>query len=143
MIALLTLTAMASAAASKLTQPQIVFPTACPVLENFELFGTADLTLTVESDGSVGKVVIDNSSGDPLLDDAFRRALGKSRAVPGTVNGNPQPMTIAVKIESRENPNSSVYSMWVTVERGSQPRVAGYNCRFHDPNPYDPLLTKG
>ena len=120
----------ASAASDKRTQPQLLFPLACPRLEGFD-FGAADLTLTVEPDGSVGKIVVDTSSGYPFLDETFRKLLEKSRGVPGTVNGHAQPMTIAVNMEIQSlRLGTRRYTMFVTVKRGSQPRVATTGCSF-------------
>ena len=131
------------AAADEVVEARLAFPAACPIMVGYGEFGATDLTFTVEADGSVGKVVVDSSSGYPWLDEAFGKALGKSRVVPGTVNGKPRAMTITVTMEAKAvgTRTGDTYSMFVTVKRGSLPRVATYNCRFQDRNPFDPLLA--
>ena len=145
-----------SAASDKRTLPGLIFPTACLVMTSSD-FGTANLTVTVNADASVGNVVVDTSSGKPELDEAFRMALAKSRAVPGMLNGQPQPMPISVKMEAtvaqlgniqiNRLPDGIVvtgsrniygHAVTVTVTRGSQPRVAQYTCYGNDPHPFDP-----
>jgi len=133
---------VAFVASDKSTLPKLVFPTACLVMTRLD-FGTASLTVTVNPDASVGNVVVDTSSGKPELDEAFRTALAKSRAVPGKLNGQPQPMPISVKMEATSGSrNIYGHAITVTVTRGSQPRVAQYTCYGNDPHPFDPRLLK-
>jgi len=90
-----------TSSAAYLNNPPPTYP---PVSVRLNEQGTVHLRAYIGTDGKASRVTVVRSSGFPRLDQAAVESVHRWGFVPGTRNGNPEPMWVEMPVLFRLNP---------------------------------------